>query len=103
MPDEDLIMKSTFCNFEVNPTKNKYYIMSVMSIRIEDKKRKKLKVIASLEGKTMTEIMGKLIEDYIKDYTRKKENYSEINEWMKVSEPSFEEWDNDEDEVYNDL
>ncbi len=77
--------------------------MSVMSIRIEDEKRKKLKAIASLEGKTMTEIMGSLIDEYIKEFKRKKENYGELNALMKVSEPAFEEWDNDEDEVYNDL
>ncbi len=77
--------------------------MSVMSIRVEDDKRKKLKAIASLEGKTMTEIMGKLIEDYIEDYKRKNEGYGELNALMKVSEPAFEEWNNDEDEIYNDL
>lgn len=28
---------------------------------------------------------------------------SDLNEIMKVSEPAFSEWDNEEDEIYNDL
>lgn len=77
--------------------------MSVMSIRIEDNKRKKLKAIASLEGKTMTEIMGNLIDGYIEEYRNGKKENKELNAIMSISESSFEEWDNDEDEVYNDL
>ena len=77
-----------------------------MSIRIDDNKRKALKVIASLEGKSMGGIVTKLIEDYINERNEKlrelplKEN---LNEIMRMSEESFMEWDNDEDEVYNEL
>ena len=80
--------------------------MSVMSIRIDDSKRKALKVIASLEGKTLGGIVGELIDEYIKRNKEKiielsdKENLSEI---MKLSEGSFIEWDNAEDEIYNNL
>ena len=80
--------------------------MSIMSIRIDDNKRKALKVIASLEGKSMGGIVTKLIEDYINERNEKlrelplKEN---LNEIMRMSEESFMEWDNDEDEVYNEL
>jgi predicted DNA-binding protein len=35
--------------------------MSVMSIRISDDKRKKLKAIASLEGKTISGLVSELI------------------------------------------
>lgn len=80
--------------------------MAVMSIRIDDKKRKALKVIASLEGKTMGGLVSELIEDYI---VKNKEKLSslgektEILELMKLSEVSFEEWNNSEDEVYDRL
>ena len=80
--------------------------MSVMSIRIDNTKRKALKVIASIEGKSMGGIVSELIEDYIKQNKEKikglyeKEN---LNEIMKMSEKSFMEWDNNEDEIYNEL
>lgn len=77
--------------------------MSVMSIRIDDEKRKKLKAIASIQGKTMSSIVESLIDDYIKEYVNESEHKSELKSIMKVSEPSFEEWDNDEDEIYDNL
>ena len=80
--------------------------MSIMSIRIDDSKRKALKVIASIEGKTMGGIVSELIENYINENREKIKGYSEkenLNEIMKLSETSFIEWDNEEDEVYNDL
>ena len=80
--------------------------MSVISIRIDKTKRKALKVIASIEGKTMGGIVSELIEDYIKKNKEKIKGLSEnenLNEIMKMSEKSFMEWDNDEDEIYNEL
>ena len=80
--------------------------MSVVSIRIDDKKRRVLKVIASLEGKTMGGIVTELIDEYIQRNKEKIIELSEkenLNEIMKFSEASFIEWDNDEDEIYNDI
>jgi|AntAceMinimDraft_16_1070373.scaffolds.fasta_scaffold81750_1 predicted DNA-binding protein len=80
--------------------------MSVMSIRIDNTKRKTLKVIASIEGKSMGGIVSELIEEYIKKNKEKIKGLSEnenLNEIMKMSEKSFMEWDNDEDEIYNAL
>ena len=80
--------------------------MSVMSIRIDNTKRKALKVIASIEGKSMGGIVSELIEDYIKKNKEKIKGLSEkenLNEIMKMSEKSFMEWDNNEDEIYNEL
>ena len=80
--------------------------MSVMSIRIDDTKRKALKVIASIEGKSMGGIVSELIEEYIAENKEKIKALSEknnINEIIKMSEQSFMEWDNDEDEIYNEL
>lgn len=80
--------------------------MSVLSIRIKDNKRKLLKIISAFEDKTI----GSLIELWIDDYIEQnKEKYAqtltdqELQGVMKISEPSFSEWENDEDEVYNDL
>lgn len=80
--------------------------MSIMSIRIDDRKRKALKVIASIEGKSMGGIVSELIEEYIRKNRHKITELSErenLHEIMKMSEKSFMEWDNDEDDVYNEL
>ena len=80
--------------------------MSVMSIRIDDNKRKALKIIASIEGKTMGGIVADLIESYITENREKIKGLSEkenLNEIMSLSEKSFMEWDNEEDEIYNRL
>jgi predicted DNA-binding protein len=80
--------------------------MAVMSIRIDDKKRKALKVIASLEGKSMGGLVSELIEDYITKNKKKITDLghkADILELMKLSDSSFSEWDNPEDEIYNDL
>lgn len=77
--------------------------MSVMSIRIPDEKRKKLKAVASLEGKSMSRLVSELIDDYIDEAMERLGEEHDLTEIMKVSEPSFSEWNNEEDEVYNDL
>jgi TRAP-type C4-dicarboxylate transport system substrate-binding protein len=80
--------------------------MSVMSIRINDEKRKLLKVLASVEGETISAVISKLIDGYIEE---KKGNIiklleaDEMKAFTKISEPSFKEWDSDEDEIYNDM
>ena len=77
--------------------------MSVMSIRVDDDKKRKLKAIASIQGKTMSSIIENLIDEYIAEYYNSDVLNEELKAIMKVSEPSFEEWDNDEDEIYDDL
>jgi len=80
--------------------------MSVMSVRIDENKRRVLKVIASLEGKTMGGLVSELIDEYIQKNKTKISQISEISdlkEIMALSENSFMEWDNEEDEIYNDL
>lgn len=77
--------------------------MSIMSIRVDEEKKKKLKAIASLQGKTMSSIVEGLIDQYIEETTSDLEKDDEIKSIMKVSEPSFEEWNNDEDKIYDDL
>ncbi|MDA3790594.1 MAG: hypothetical protein PF503_19135 [Desulfobacula sp.] len=80
--------------------------MTVMSIRIDDVTRKTLKLIAAIEGKSMGSIVSGLIEDYIKENIQKVQTLSEkdnLHNIMKLSENSFMEWDNDEEEIYNEL
>ena len=77
--------------------------MAVMSILIPNDKRKKLKAIASIEGKSMSNIVSDLIEHYVSETWERLKDKEELKEIMSVSESSFLEWDNNEDEVYNDL
>ena len=77
--------------------------MGVMSIRIDEKKKKRLKAIASLKGKSMSSIVESLIDNYVSGFYQEDEQADELKAIMKVSEPSFEEWDNDEDSVHDDL
>jgi len=80
--------------------------MAVMSIRIKDEERKLLKALASLEGRTMTEVVSELLGEYIRKRQAQLIRSSKSAEpWamMKLSEPSFAEWDNEEDEVYDAL
>jgi molybdopterin converting factor small subunit len=77
-----------------------------MSIRIDNSKRKALKIIASIEGKSMGGIVSELIEDYIKLNKTKLSELAEVdnlNDIMNLSTNSFMEWDNKEDEIYNEL
>lgn len=80
--------------------------MSVISIRIDDKQHKSLKIIASVEGRTMGGIVSSLIEDYIDENKVKLAGLTD-NESLSaiagVSEGSFMEWDNEEDAIYDNL
>ncbi len=78
--------------------------MSVVSIRIDDDKRKLVKALASLEGRTMTEVVSNLLDEYIEKRkaalaTSGKEE--EIRALMRLSEPAFSEWVNEDDDVYD--
>lgn len=80
--------------------------MSVMSIRIDDKQRKLLKVIAFVEGKTMGGLVSELIEKYIKKKQAalvKKAKNEQTYGLMSLSEAAFNQWDNSDDEVYDNL
>lgn len=77
-----------------------------MSVRIDETKRKALKIIASIEGKSMGGIVTELIDKYIEEKKHVIANLSEgenLKELMKLSEYSFSEWNNEEDEIYDSL
>ena len=76
-----------------------------MSIKIDDNKRQALKILASIEGKTISSIVSNLIDQYV--MKRKDKLGSIVSEdlkpYMKISEKSFKEWDNEEDSIYDKL
>jgi hypothetical protein len=80
--------------------------MAVMSIRIKDEERKLLKALASLEGRTMTDVVSELLGEYVRkrqaQLTRSGKS-AEVRALMKLSESSFAEWDNEEDDIYDSL
>jgi NRPS condensation-like uncharacterized protein len=73
--------------------------MSVLNVKIDNEKKQQLEAIASIQGKTLNDIFEELIDMYIDSFRQDKELMS----ILKVSEPSFKDWDNDEDSVYNTL
>lgn len=71
-----------------------------LTIEIEDVKQKSLERIATQKGKKV----GEFVKDILDDYLRRNISESEeINGMMKLSEASFNEWDNEEDAVYDRL
>jgi len=77
-----------------------------MSVRIDDNKRKALKIIASIEGKPMGGIVEELIDNYIEKKKAVLSRLSEaenLKDIMKMSESSFSEWNNCEDEIFDAL
>ena len=80
--------------------------MGVMSIRISDKKKKMLKIVASLEEKTIGGFIVELLDEYIDKNMKGLKNTikeDDLNMIMQLTEESFIDWENDEDEIYNSL
>lgn len=71
-----------------------------LTIEIEDIKQKSLEKIAARNGKKVSEFVVEILDDYLYHENSEKE---EINGLMKLSETSFNEWDNEEDAVYDKL
>ncbi len=71
-----------------------------LTIEIEDVKKKSLERIASRKGKKINEFVREILDEYL--HQNSAEN-AEINGLMKLSETSFDEWDNEEDAVYDRL
>ncbi len=71
-----------------------------LTIEIEDIKRKSLEQIAAQNGKKISEFVIEILDDYLH---QKNIETEETNNLMKLSETSFNEWDNEEDAVYDKL
>lgn len=69
-------------------------------IEIEDVKRQSLENIAALHNKKINEFVVEILDDYLH---RKNTESEETNNLMSLSEISFNEWDNEEDAVYDKL
>jgi hypothetical protein len=69
-----------------------------LTIEIEDIKQKSLELVALEKGKQITDVIKELIDDYLRQRSVENEENSFL---MKLSESSFNEWDNEEDAVYD--
>lgn len=67
-----------------------------LTLEIEDIKQKSLEKMATRKGKKVSEFVKEILDDYLAEN-------EENNEIMKLSETSFNEWDNEEDAVYDRL
>ena len=71
-----------------------------LTIEIEELKRKSLESIAAQKGKKVSEFVVEILDDYLH---QKEVETKDISGLMKLSETSFDEWDNEEDAVYDKL
>lgn len=71
-----------------------------LTIEIEDIKQKSLEQIATQKGKKVSEFVKEILDDYLRRNVAESE---EINGMTKLSETSFNEWNNEEDAVYDHL
>jgi hypothetical protein len=71
-----------------------------LTIEIEDIKQKSLEQIATQKGKKVSEFVKEILDDYLRQNVAENE---EINGMTKLSETSFNEWNNEEDAVYDHL
>lgn len=71
-----------------------------LTIEIEDIKQKSLENIAARNGKKVDEFVVEILDDYLHQQNNAAE---ETRTLMSLSETSFNEWDNEEDSVYDKL
>jgi len=73
-------------------------------IEIEHSKQKSLETLAEQKGKQVSEFVKEIVDDYLaQQASAEKEASFETQNLMKLSETSFNEWDNDEDAIYDKL
>lgn len=73
-------------------------------IEIEHNKQKSLETLAEQKGKQVGEFVKEIVDDYLaQQAAAEKEASFEAQGLMKLSETSFNEWDNDEDAIYDKL
>jgi len=71
-----------------------------LTIEIEEIKQKSLESIAAQKGKKVSEFVIEILDDYLH---QKEVETKDISSLMKLSEASFDEWNNEEDAVYDKL
>ena len=73
-------------------------------IEIEHSKQKSLETLAEQNGKQVSEFVKEIVDDYLaREAAAEKEANFEMQNLMKLSETSFNEWNNDEDAIYDKL
>ena len=78
--------------------------MPVATIKIDQRKRSRLKSIALKNGKTVDALVDELLQDFIRKQAKaRKTEKRDLQAIMKLSEKSFSEWDNEEDAIYDRL
>ncbi len=69
-----------------------------LTIEMEDVKQKSLEQIAAQKGQRISEFVSEILDDYLRQNIGESR---ETNGFMKLSETSFSDWDNEEDAVYD--
>lgn len=73
-------------------------------LEIEHSKQKSLETLAEQKGKQVNEFVKEIVDDYLaRQAAAEKEAGFETQSLMSLSETSFNEWDNDEDAIYDKL
>ena len=75
--------------------------MSELNITIDKNRKRALTEIATEEGKSVDGLLKELIDEFIKH--RKISPDEPVQNTMKISESSFSEWNNEEDNIYDEL
>lgn len=71
-----------------------------LTVEIKDSLQKPLERMATENGKAVGQFVVDIIDDFVgKSY----DDHRETHALMKLSETSFNEWDNEEDAIYDSL
>lgn len=71
-----------------------------LTIEIKDSKQKSLEAMALENGKGVDQFVAEIIDDYLDENNAESR---ELRRIMMLSEPSFDEWNNEEDAIYDSL
>ncbi len=71
-----------------------------LTLEIEDTVQKSLERIASEKGKHVEQFVVEIIDDYVDKSVSER---AEADDFARLAETSFDEWENDEDAIYDKL
>jgi hypothetical protein len=71
-----------------------------LTIEIKDSKQKSLEAMAFENGKGVDQFVAEIIDDYLDQNNAESRELKRI---MMLSEPSFDEWNKEEDAIYDTL
>ena len=71
-----------------------------LTIEIENNLQKSLERIAFEKGKRVDQFVVEILGDYLGGRTA---DDHDVTDFMRLSEPAFQEWDNEEDAIYDTL